>query len=645
MIYKALLTEQLKRFWAVPAVAGLALFLLGPLGLFLTARNEDSWALNANFAQLVRLNSGVTAVMLFLPMAAAWFALKCYANKSEMAALYALPAKKTAVQLTGALAGIIMTALPILFVCLVLLFPLEYREPSGFGAASFADGPMTFAQANFAGPLFPGAPASEGDAINPPPTVALLFVRLLVIALFNFAVFWLAFSLAGNGVIANLLAGSIGFLAMLFPSLVNGLALVYVFGAPTNSAVFALRHELIALPISYWVGDAGQPSSGGALFAQILVYSLAAAALGTAAFLISGLRKAERTGDSIVFAPVKNFLVFLVSLGFGIIVSAIAWNWNPGNASFYLGLGGGFVAGYFISQMIAEKSFAVWHKAKYLGHFLGAMAALYASFHLFAVFGTGFYTARVPDDALGVSVRIGSNENWEWRRPEFWMLDNPEVIAMAARTHRNIVGEMRSLRQSPWASDTFLSWGRDTAGFSIDYLLPNGRVMQRHYVLPLDRFGELGILELLSQRDVILQNHELLRFPEFIRSVDFSSGSEGRIDGVWHSERRLHGFVRSEEAVAHVAERLTEHLVGQGHSFAQWLETGRSGPQAARAAEAAISEWHSLDFDIFREADMFGGAGGWWFNTSWTVSGEFFNALMEEAMEIEAAAGGFRDAP
>ena len=664
MINKTLLLEQLKRFWAVPLVAGLLLFFMLPLQVFMMAGQENSWSLNWFLAQNLRLSNGPVIITLFaLPLAAVFLTMTGFMRISEMTALYSFPAKKQAIHLTNALAGIILTTLPILFVCMLLLVPIEYREPDG-GVRVWYGGVLqvetTFAEVHFDGPLFPGDVVVEGGTINTVPTVALLFVRMMLVALFNFAVFWLAFSLSGNGIISLLLSGALMLGAFAFPAIANFLADLYIYGAPTHSAVFRDYAHIIVIPGIFW--NNYSPHSVSALVTQITVYSLVAVFLGALAYITCGLRKAENTGNSIVFSPVKNILIFVVSWGIGFLAGLILWEVNRHPSSFYIGLFGGFAIGYFISQMIAEKSFAILHKVKYVAHFGGTFALLYGAFFLTTQFGLGFYVNRVPAEEriVGVYVSQSVSRHWRWTpEPEVFFATDPEVIRLAREAHQNIVADRANQRVNPWNNfrHAFGMWSWQYHRFSIDYLLDNGRIIQRSYVLPVGFFEPAGLAELLMHRDIILLRHQILSWHEGVAAVSLRHFSEEWWEGhrvaTWHDVLGLNEpQVTSPEGIQLVLSMLQDDIVDDsrywpnrlfvlqdavrlGWGFVDLDDFVEHDFQWVPEPDAGIFEFFEIGIDIdWNWVHRNQGGFVWGFQSGWSVSREFFERVVEALREL-----------
>ena len=638
MIFKPLLAEQLRRFWAIPAFATIWLFLTGLFPIFSRINNEDSWSLNIAIRDVFAFNNfPIVLILIITPLMAVFLTMMSFVSKNEMTAFYSFPAKKSTLHFTNALAGIILTAVPIVVFCLILLIPIEYREPlSRMWIGGAPEIWPTFAEEAFASPAFPGEVVSEGGTINTAPAVLLLFARMMIVALFNFALFWFAFSIAGHGIIAFLLAGAIPLLSLLFPGMINQAISIYAFGAPTFDSVFPNWAVGASVPAFFWLN--WDPSAQGLLI-QLIAYSVVGIALAAAAFFISGRRRAENTGNSIMFKPVKNLMIFLASLAAAILTGMITWSINMSPAGFYPGFMGGFVIGYFISQMIAEKSFAIWHKAKHLAIFGGALVALYAGFYVFTQFGMGFYVNRVPaeENIVGVHASRHLSRYWGWQTDlERHFATDPEIIQMARGVHENLIAERANVRRNPWHGDGHpWNWQWHSGSrFSIDYLLDGGGVMQRLYTMPHSLIVSAGGPQLLSQREVILLDHYLLAMPEVIREIEIRHelippGGRRHFDlaPVYSST------ITDREAITQIAAKLQDHMVERE---IQWLDHIFFDAEVPAEGMFVLDEYA----DIFEVRfsfnwNLINALGIGIIRDGYQVSREFFDGLMEALGEME----------
>ena len=584
-----LLQEQLKRFWAIPVVSVILLVLAGIIPIYSNMGHQDSFLMNSYISHVFNLqNLGIMAVLLILPLAAVFCTMVSFFSNKEMTAFYSFPAKKAAIHMTNAISGLVLCIVPVIVFCLILLVPIEYQEPlsrqtilvraqhsHGFTAQP-DPGFTTFAERNFVPPVFPGEVVTEGGTINTLPAVLVLFARMLGIVMFHYALFWLAFSLSGHSAVSLMLAWAIPVFLLILPVFVNGVVTVYVFGAPHFAAIFSPDTLWFTNPAVFWWEYANSPRID--LFVPAVVgYLVASVVVFVMSCKISGRRKAENTGNSVMFVPVKNLLIFLVSIFFGIVLSLVLASGFAGSpVIFYVCLFGGFVLGYFVAQMIAEKTFAVGSKAKYLLHFGCVFIIGYAVLYATTQFGLGFYVNRVPHDAVGVHFQ---QHGWGIISADSEIfIQDEQIVAMALAVHENIVSQRGRLRENPW-NRPILRPDFDRMG--IVYLLPDGRLIRRSYDLSMDVFRDAGLYFLLTQPQVLLFGHGYLDTPESIYSLAISQHQivdpmqlqQGTFFGVQSEVVELFETTDPEE-IAALSLLFREIILERGRHFfeeAMWL--------------------------------------------------------------------------
>jgi hypothetical protein len=216
-----------------------------------------------------------------------------------------------------------------------------------------------------------------GGTINTFSLVLRFFVRTVFVHVFYLALFMLGISLAGNRVIAVFLSALIAFFPVLVYMLGDIVAVRYVFGF---GDFMEFTHSQALLTLTH-------PAMLGAVFngSQRLfsvwgyygVYTLILLAMFGAAYGCCMHRKSERTGDSVVFYPIRSVMVFLVALA-GMVLGGVVFTvlfMSP--VWYYVGFAFGFVLLYIIAQMVAEKTLQIRHRLKEIWLFGGLVAGLY----------------------------------------------------------------------------------------------------------------------------------------------------------------------------------------------------------------------------------------------------------------------------
>jgi len=337
----ALLREQLKRFWAIAALTMLFYMLF----VFLPIYSSDGITQARDMASLLS-SGGAANVALFIAPFAAVISLFSYLfSPSATTFFHALPTNKNQLLCTNMLAGFILTLMPLIALCLLILIPIY--------APMEADLPSWQSL-----PWINGYRLTEGELINTVSRVAAFFLQSAIVTISFFVLFVLAATLAGTGAIAIILCVFLPFL----PATVYGV--IYMFAVEHFAFSFYNDHE-----VWRFFDDFFMTLDWGAL-------ALRTAILLPITHFCYHKRRLERTGDTIVFHPFKNFLIFLFSV-WGMILMGTAFEWMFGDNAVYLGFVLGFPTAFIILQMIMEKTFQIRHKFSSLLTFGGIAAALY----------------------------------------------------------------------------------------------------------------------------------------------------------------------------------------------------------------------------------------------------------------------------
>jgi hypothetical protein len=422
-------------------------------------------------------------IVSIVPLVAAVFTFGSFFGKKAVTAFYSMPVNKTQLFTTNALAGLILSIIPVIIFCAMLLFPFE-REAVGFMA-----NPL-----NLLGRQIVHDGISPDASLNALPLVFGLFLRLLTAAVFYIGMCWLALTLAGNRIVGILIAIVMPFVLFGLLSLAILTGALFVFGFSAISGVWTTQFVVYHNPAAWGFMFGWEFTRFEAVWLPVIFYTVIGAGMFAAAFAISRRRKAERTGNSVMFSPVKNVLIFLLSTFIAIIMSAIMYGSTDSVIFFYVGMAVGFLGGYILSQMIAEKTLYIRAKMKYFPAFGGLAAGLVVAMILFTQFGMGFFVNRVPATAEIYGVRA---DRWNVdldRMEESDLRANfntdPSAIEAVRAAHRTIIDGRSDLFSVPnfttFNSEMRIDDGiittRETVVFT--YLLTNGNTVRRHYQLP-----------------------------------------------------------------------------------------------------------------------------------------------------------------
>lgn len=265
------------------------------------------------------------------------------------------------------------------------------------------------------------------------------------------------------------------------------------------------------------------------------VYAIVAVVLTVCALLLYRRRHLETAGDIVsvkVMRPVFKYGVALCAgmfLGFlfdqlfslseiGMLVWTVVWG----------------IVGYFIAQMLLDKSIRVFKKWK------GAAAVTAVFLVLFAVIGfdlTGYET-RVPAAGQVQSVTIDGLDGDGYYDTGSYLdgviLTDPEEIADVIALHQAIieVGE----DGEPDAGGLYKTY----VSFDVTYTLKNGGKLSRSYRLSMGERLMPLVREIRSSETVRRQAYRLDRVEEWqtqgakLASVNIESDMQG----VWYSDER-----------------------------------------------------------------------------------------------------------
>ena len=580
MIKSALLKEQLKRFWAISVLGILVYVFFVLFPLYSAVSNENHNQVNRQLSDILNFGHlGIIFLQLITPLVAVFCVKGYFTGKNPATFFYALPLSKRQLFFTNTLAGVILCVIPLVVLSLGLLAPIEFYDVNRSMATPQA---FDWHQHMFPPVLFPGG-VVDGGVINTPAAVGIFFLRALTITLFYFGLFWLAFSLSGHGVVAVLLSGALPLLVVMLPTIFGGVAQAYVFGYVYNEDLF---QALATLTTPALWGALRSPETAGQLVAAFANYIVLGAAIYIGAYFVSQIRKPERTGNSVVFVPVKNACIFILSLGAMLIIGALLWNLNFG-LWLYVGFVIGFSLGYIIAQMIAEKTFNVVDKMKQLPVFGAVAVGLYLVTLVFTQFGMGGYVNHQPARNEIVGVHVGWR-NLQWYDPErdqYTFTGDPAAIEGTLQVHRNILDNRSSLHAIPAMHNSRFFYerygsanARWESSWLFNYLLADGSVMTRLYSIPFDYMEPLGLSALLESEPIILSNHMLLTRPEVILNVHVRhSAWEEEVTDSWSTRGELTSSfnltVDDREVIDKLVDFAIEALVAGGavdRRFAHW---------------------------------------------------------------------------
>jgi len=513
----ALYKEQMKRFWLGGAL--LTFVSVMYIVTFFTDNRHD-WQIQDNIHRLVgiigMLDNLVQVAIIVVPLALSFLLFSHLFNSSANITLHSFPVNKNQVYLTNVLVGITLIVIPVfIFSFLLWINPLRIQDPVVI--ARFPEiiyGRHTY----FPLPFFPESMNELEAASNRIVTFSIafgFFWRVVISKIFYFSIFSLASSLAGNRIGKLMFSGALPFIPILLLFVPAYAIQYYMVGHMISDRVPI--HAIMALNPALWSEYTRhlqinhiQPFLFILYISQIVIYF-------AIALYCQHIRKLENTGELVVFRPIKN-VVICISSAMGMVLAGfftVSVIFDIGSrVIFYLAFIPGFVLSYIIVQMIAEKSFLVFHKIKKIVPYAVATLSAYL---IMVVIATIAISTDVPRQENIAKVAISDGRSG-WGALQF-LSDDPEVINLVREIHQTLVDEIGYLRQTNWNNlSTANRWQRNFP-ISLRYQMENGREINRYYWVSNDFVVRTGLYNLLGNRALLELREPFLRYRNYIQSV------------------------------------------------------------------------------------------------------------------------------
>jgi len=509
LINKALLLEQLKRFWPIAAISMLGYLLFILQRLYFPSAPVHHTRMSQEMLELLAMMHPVTVVATVAIPFLTVLALFSYPYRTASAmAFHSFPINRSQLFFTHVLTGLILILGPFLILCLVLLVPIRF-VPFHFSRGAFT--------------YFGRDRINNGDIINTLPRVMGFFLRSTLGFVTYFAIFILAASIAGNRVIAIVLSAVIVFAPMAIVGLGEIIASFYILGFGTYNFNLVETVAIYTNPVAWYAvfggfGSWNRFALTRPLYPLFISYSAIALTAFGLAFLAYRLRPQERAGDAVAFLPIKRMVIFLFALA-GMVTMGIFWLRASGSRfGLYSGFAVGFIIAYLIAQMLTEKTFRIGHKVEHLLSYGSVAVGMYVLLLIVANVGFRGYVRNVPQlrEITGVIVE----EFWmasRHEREEHFFVEDPATIAWVHDIHQGIISESRYLRRARWSNPSLRPWSMHH--ISIIYRLESGEMLRRSYMLTTDFFHRWNVHELTQSPPVILSFSPALARPEVIEFI------------------------------------------------------------------------------------------------------------------------------
>ncbi len=459
---KALIKSDFKRFWWIPALHTLALFLTGvfPYIQRYYEYNDMKFTKDAEliYTSLYGAMTPFFILSFMVPVFLAVF-LFSYLQKGNAATFaHSIPVSRGTSFVSHAISGIAMYIIPLFINGIVLL---TMRADAGFAQTFY---------------------------------ISHLFMCLGISALYSTIAFSLATAVAmitGN-VVANLI------FTYVFALLPYAVELCIQFFADTQLFGYVL-------PTSFWCAEhlylAGKNllTAGG-----ITLYLVLSAVFLTAAFLLYKIRNLENHNEVVAFPTLRPVFVFGVTICSGVVGFAYSYAlFRTTNLLVMLPFG---LIGLVIAMMIVKKSF------RHLGLLKPSLLYILLVVCVFSVFRFDLtrFESRIPaaqtiEHVTFHQAGINNNHNPEWYYDSYGKqfqydqsfspdLKTPEEIDAVLKLHKHLITQQMHQNEfgDPW-------------DITLSYQLKNGKTLERRYAVDYAEYQ--AFLEPIITTDTIRKTY------------------------------------------------------------------------------------------------------------------------------------------
>ena len=393
-----------------------------------------------------------------------------------------------------------------------------------------------------------------------------LYMSLILLFFFSFAVFCAQF--AGHIVALPVFYVIWNFFSLVLSRILQLAFGFLLFGFHRFSGLSEFAQMLSPVVQLMSEVDTWSLTSGAAAF-WIVVYGAAGCVFAVAALLLYRRRQLETAGDVIAVRQAKPVFRYGIAFFAGSLMAFFMMSLFGihNDVYFYLMMVLWGLVGYYVAEMLLQKSFRVFKKSfkGALGYAL-VMLLLFVSIRLDLV---GF-ERRVPDPAQIESIGVtgfytGTNDTAANRHGTFRTVEELEAFTEIHQAILNHRGEVENY---------------NTQSMYITYQFKDGSTMMRYYALPIS-------IETISNPDYAA--HKLLRlinrpdylrnkfFPPSIQMSDFIRGTFSTIDersGVTNGELSyMFTAEQAQQLYLAVSEDLSAGRIGQ-QGFRLWDDGG-----------------------------------------------------------------------
>lgn len=450
---KTIIKENFSRYWAIPVIGFIALFLAGMLPIMMNFR---AFKLVRDHAATVMIGASfsINLIIVVIAITASVLVFSYMHNQVSSNAMHAMPVDRKRLFGSAVISGWILTVIPIVVIAFLMLT---------LRGATTAPGAVTDADIEVTSYL--SLQSLEAKDIYTLPHALGFIVTSVISATFAYAVACLAAVLSGRTYIHVLLALFLFILPNTLAAMAESLCKEYLFGFDGLNVHYELMNAS-----SYALGK-----GGFAVDARYVIYYvvLSLLILAVSYKIYSGI-KLERIGNAASYPVVGDVLAGLLA-----IISTIEFSHLfvliSGNSEaekplrFVITALISSIVFYSIMRMIADSSTDIFNKRalKQYAVCLGVLAVITA----FTVLDVTGYGSRVPAADEVASVKLNTTF-------PFGLFDvdkefeDPELISSVTELQKAIIED----RNTELPEE-----GYNSAEFTIIWKLKNGREIKRNY--------------------------------------------------------------------------------------------------------------------------------------------------------------------
>ena len=371
-ISPALIRENFKLCWYVPALAFLLYFFAGIFPIILNLSDMSSIARYVN-SSLDNYNVVYPLYMAGIPLVAAMLMMSFFHKPAKALALHAQPYSRSKLFNSHVLSGWLMCIIPV--VLTALLYLVFMRETL-----------ISSTQEIVMDSLFvTGSPVTDSHNIYTFSAVMSWLASSIGIITFFYGMYILAGSLTGNSAMHLLLSG-------LFFIIVPALLLIVATYCESYIEGFVSLPDWVSdvmrcfNPLIMMVTTGMETLVSAKTTLTYLVLGLVFIAAGGAAYRLA---KLEKVGDSMIFRPVEEIITYLVVF-VGMTVFGFFFQSFKDNSKAFLIIGMviGTLITFFITKVVMARSVKIFNmkNLKSLGVYV-VIAALFTAFTVYDITG------------------------------------------------------------------------------------------------------------------------------------------------------------------------------------------------------------------------------------------------------------------